>query len=147
MDSQWPHFPPVVLKEKAHLPRTLGPHYRPPKGINCPLLQICKDPDGQSNIIHRTTGTDIESVIVPNVLATGACQVRGGTGNIPPPHGNGFNELPAGDQLPRSSPGWHQLHLQLGHFIISDAPHWPGIVLELHGKKGWDSNKAIVEMH
>ena len=82
MESEMLHFPPVVLKKNPQLPHALPPHYSPPKGINSPLLLICNHPDGRSNIIQCTTGTDIQSGIVPSVLASGACQVRGGTGNI-----------------------------------------------------------------
>ena len=59
---------------------------------------------------------------------------------------NGFHILPTGDHLTRGSLRRHQPHPGLGHFIISDAPQWPGIILDLHGKKGWNCNREPVKI-
>ena len=63
---------------------------------------------------------------------------------IPPTHRNGVDVLPTGDHLSCGSLWRHQLrHLGLGHLVIGDAPQWPGIILDLNGKKGWNSNKEL----
>ena len=146
MESEMLHFPPVVLKKNPHLPGALAPHRSPPKGLHHPLFQIRNYPNGQANVVKCTTGTDIQSGIVPRVLASGACQVGGRTGNIPPTHRNGVHVLPTGDHLACGSLWRHQLHLGLGHLVIGDAPQWPGIILDLNGKKGWNSNKELGKM-
>ena len=106
-------------------------------------LDISQYPNGQANVVKCTTGTDIQSGIVSRVLASGARQVGGRTGNIPPTHRNGVHVLPTGDHLPCGSLWRHQLHLGLGHLVIGDAPQWPGIILDLNGKKGWNFNKEL----
>ena len=139
-------FLPRGAQKTPDLPQALRPHCRPPNGLKYPVIQICNPPDGQSNIRECTTGKDIQLVILPSVISSGACHVRTGTGNIPSPHGNGFVVLPTADVLTRGSPWRHQLHLRLGHFVISDAPQWPGIILDLRRTKGWNSKKELVKM-
>ena len=146
MESEMLHFSPVVLKKNPHLPRALAPHRSPPNGLHNPppLCDIRHNPNGQANVVKCTTGTDIQTGIVSRVLASGARQVGGRTGNIPPTHRNGVHVLPTGDHLSCGSLWRHQLrHLGLGHLVIGDAPQWPGIILDLNGKKGWNSNKEL----
>ena len=146
MESEMLHFPPRGAQKNPHLPGALAPHYSPPNGLHSPLFQICNDPNGQANIIQCTTRTDIPSGIVPGVFASGACQVGGRTGNIPPTHWNGVQVLPTEDHLACGSLRRHQLHLGLGHSVIGDAPQWREIMLDLNGKKGWKSNKELGKM-
>ena len=68
---------------------------------------------------------------------------EGALATSPRPTGMGIHVLPTGDHLPCGSLWRHQLHLGLGHLVIGDAPQWPGIILDLNGKKGWNSNKEL----
>ena len=145
MESEMLHFSPVVLKKTRTFPELLL-HTAAPQMASTtppPLYDIRQYPDGQANVVKCTTGTDIQSGIVSRVLASGARQVGGRTGNVPPTHRNGVHVLPTGDHLPCGSLWRHQLHLGLGHLVIGDAPQWPGIILDLNGKKGWISNKEL----
>ena len=141
MESEMLHFSLVVLKKTRTFPElllhTAAPQMAPP------LSAIRQYPNGQANVVKCTTGTDIQSGIVSRVLASGARQVGGRTGNIPRTQRNGVHVLPTGDHLPCGSLWRHQLHLGLGHHVIGDAPQWPGIILDLNGKKGWNSNKEL----
>ena len=143
MESEMLHFSPVVLKKTRTFLELLL-HTAAPQMASTtppPLYDIRRYPNGQANVVKCTTGTDIQSGIVSCVLASGARQVGGRTGNIPPTHRNGVHVLPTGDHLPSL---WrHQLHLGLGHLVIGDAPQWPGIILDLNGKKEWNSNKEL----
>ena len=143
MESEMLHFSPVVLKKTRTLPElllhTAAPKWPPQPPP--PLCDIRHNPNGQANVVKCTTGTDIQTGIVSRVLASGARQVGGRTGNIPPTHRNG---VPTGDQLSCGSLWRHQLrHLWLGDLVIGDAPQWLGIILDLNGKKGWNSNKEL----
>ena len=145
MESEMLHFSPVVLKKSRTFPKLLL-HTAAPQMASTtppPLSDIRQYPNGQANVVKCTTGTDIQSGIVSRVLASGARRVGGRTGNIPPTHRNGVHVLPTGDHLPCGSLWRHQLHLGLGHLVIGDAPQWPGIMLDLNGKKGWNSNKEL----
>ena len=146
MESEMLHFSPVVLKKTRTFPELLL-HTAAPQMASTtpppPLYDIRQYPNGQANVLKCTTGTEVQSGIVSRVLASGARQVGGRTGNIPPTHRNGVHVLPTGDHLPCGSLWRHQLHLGLGHLVIGDAPQWPGIILDLNGKKGWNSNKEL----
>ena len=145
MESEMLHFPPVVLKKTRTFPELLLHTAAPPMASTTPppLSDIRQYPNGQADVVKCTTGTDIQSGIVSRVLASGARQVGGRTGNIPPTHRNGVHVLPTGDHLPCGSLWRHQHHLGLGHHVNGDAPQWPGIILDLNGKKGWNSNKEL----
>ena len=148
MESEMLHFPTVVLKKTRTFPDLLLQTAAPQMASTTPppLSDIRQYPNGQANVVKCTTSTDIQSGIVSRVLASGAGQVRGYTGNIPPTHRNGVHVLPTGDHLPCGSLWRHQLHLGLGHHVIGDAPQWPGIILDLNGKKGWNYNKELGKM-
>ena len=143
-----PLFPRGAQKN-PHLPGALAPHHSPPNGLHNPppLYDIRQYANGQANVVKCTTGTDIQSGIVSGVLASGARQVGRRTGNIPPMHRNGVHVIPTGDHLPCGSLWRHRLHLELGHLVIGDAPQWPGIILDLNGKNGWNSNKELGKIY
>ena len=145
MESEMLHFFPLVLKKTRPFPELLL-HTAAPQMASTtppPLYDIRQYPNGQANVVKCTTGTDIQSGIVSRVLASGARHVGGRTGNIPPTHRNGVHVLPTGDHLPCGSLWRHQLHLGLDHLVIGDDPQWPGIILDLNRKKGWNSNKEL----
>ena len=145
MESEMLHFSPVVLQKTRTFPELLLHTAAPQMASTTPprLCNIRQNPNGQANFVKCTTGTDTQTGIVSRVLASAARQVRGRTGNMPPTHRNGVHVLPTGDHLSCSSLWRHQLHLGLGHLVIGEAPHWPGIILDLNGKKGWNSNKEL----
>ena len=145
MESEMLHFPPVVSKQMGTFPELLL-HTAAPQMASTtppPLSDIRQYPNGQANVVKCTADSDIQSGIVSRVLASGARKVGGRTGKIPPTQRNGVHVLPTGDHLPCGSLWRHQLPLGLAHHVIGDAPQWPGIILDLNGKKGWNSNKEL----
>ena len=131
MESEMLHFSPVVLKKTRTFPELLLHTVAPQMAYKTPplLCDIRHNPNGQANVVKCTTGTDIQTGRVSRVLASGARQVGGRTGNIPPTHRNGVHVLPTGDHLSYGSLWRHQLR----HLVIGDAPQWPGIILDLNG--------------